>query len=682
MNFEIVHSALLPGLKAIFSKTAEDDELNRLLLNPGLNCRSISVLRLLSRYLWQIKAVTSEQTITDALIYNPILAQQLAHAFKTKFDPKLFSGCTVCGGRKEAFSAVKQEFEAQLKQVSLLIHDRALRALFNVIEAAVRTNFYQSESGYRVAVKIDCHVVAKMPAPRPRYEIFVCAPEFEGVHLRGGKVARGGLRWSDRNDDFRREILGLMKTQMVKNSIIIPVGAKGGFILKAAEQGSALHESVRACYRSFIRSLLEITDNRVEDHIVHPENTVLHDEDDPYLVVAADRGTATFSDLANQIAIDEFNFWLGDAFASGGSAGYDHKKYGITARGAWEAVCRHFREIGIDPDSREFTVVGIGDMSGDVFGNGLLLSKNAKLIAAFDHRHIFLDPSPDPAISYNERKRLFELPRSSWQDYDPSLISEGGGVFGRDQKEIILSGAAQDALGISKLQVSCEELIRIILKAPCDLLWNGGIGTYVKAFEEDQLSVGDRHNDDCRVDARELRVRVVGEGGNLGLTQKGRIEYSRIGGRVNTDAVDNSGGVGLSDLEVNLKILFREPIEQGRLTLERRNELLLMCANDACEKILARNRSQSLVLSLAVRRSREHLGYYRGLCNALEQEGLLDRKKEFLPDDETLEKRVRLKAGFTRPELAVLISYTKMSLYNTIIKSDIPEDPFSGTTVV
>lgn len=675
METQRLTEVLLPGLRQVLQGHAENDSLNQLLISPGLNCPQIAILRALVQYLWQIKATASQSTLSEALVKNPELAELLIRYFTTKFDPDLFEG--KLEERKAELEVLSKAYRKALKDVSQITHDRALRSLLDVIDATLRTNAFQHEDTLRIALKIDCKKIAKMPAPRPLYEIFVSSPELEGVHLRGGLVARGGLRWSERSDDYRTEVLGLMKTQMVKNSIIIPVGAKGGFVVKnLPTEPNAVREEVERCYRIFIRSLLEVTDNRKEDKIIPPQRCVVYDAPDPYFVVAADRGTATFSDVANSIAEEEFDFWLGDAFASGGSAGYDHKKYGITARGAWEAVCRHFREIGIDIDTQTFSVVGIGDMSGDVFGNGLLLSRNAKLLAAFNHKHIFLDPNPDPEASFNERQRLFDLPRSGWNDYNPELISKGGGVFERSLKEIELSEEVQVALGVNASVLSGEELVKAILCSPADLLWNGGIGTYVKAYEETHLDVGDRANDDVRCDARELRVRVIGEGGNLGLTQLARIEYSRIGGRCNTDAVDNSGGVDLSDIEVNMKILLREPVRRGELSIEERNELLMSCVTEACEKVVNRNRTQTKGISLAVRRSRINIGYYRGLIDSLENEGLLDREKEYLPDDETLVKRTSMKAGLTRPELALLIAFTKMSLYQTILQSNLPEEPF------
>ncbi len=675
LDLQHAETYLLPGLKLILNGTAENDGLNALLLNPGLRCRQIAILRTLSDYLWQIKATASPVTAVEALTQNPTLAKTLVEFFETKFDPSL--GRALVDIRQQSLSDLHERFTTELKSVDRLIHDRSLRALLNVTQACVRTNYFLPDSNLRLSLKIDCAKVAQLPKPRPLFEIFVNAPEFEGVHLRGGLVARGGLRWSERKEDYRTEVLGLMKTQMVKNSIIVPVGAKGGFLIKQqTSDPQALPNQVQHIYSQFIRSLLEITDNRIDDSIVRAKELVVYDGDDPYLVVAADRGTATFSDLANKIAQEEFSFWLADAFASGGSNGYDHKKLGITARGAWEAVCRHFREIGIDVAAQDFTVVGMGDMSGDVFGNGMLLSERIKLVAAFNHKHIFIDPDPDPATSFAERKRLFELPRSNWTDYQSDLLSEGGAIYDRSSKEIHLAPEAVRALGLQQNSVSGEELVRAILTAPVDLLWNGGIGTYVKAYDETNFTVGDRANDEVRVNARDLRAKVIGEGGNLGLTQLARIEYSKIGGHVNTDAVDNSGGVDLSDLEVNLKILLSEPVRRGEISIEERNELLEKYANECRLKVITRNRTQSKTISLAVRRSRRNLAYYRGTIDALEAENILDRESEFLPDDETFDKRIALKAGLTRPELAVLIAHAKMSLFNTIIESSLPEEPF------
>lgn len=674
-ELERVRPSLLEGLVKILKGECDSDRLNELLLNPGLTQREVSILRILSHYLWQIKVSTSGKSVVTALTENPKLALILVKYFSSKFDPQQFSEQLPL--RLVSLNQIKAEFFSALKDVSQLAHDRTLRSLFNVIEACVRTNFFRVRDEARVAIKIDCKLVERMPSPRPYYEIFVNAPEFEGCHLRGGPVARGGLRWSDRLDDYRTEVLGLVKTQMVKNSVIVPVGAKGGFVLKNRPADPAeLPAAVRACYARFIRSMLEITDNRLDGKLVHPQDCVVYDGEDPYFVVAADKGTATFSDLANSIAQNEFNFWLGDAFASGGSQGYDHKKLAITSRGAWETSCRHFRELGIDHEQQEFSVVGIGDMSGDVFGNGLLRSKNARLLAAFDHRHIFIDPKPNAAVSFEERLRLFNLPGSKWSDYNPRLISEGGGVFPREQKEIQISSEVRQALGIEATVLSGQELVRCILKAPVDLLWNGGIGTYVKAKDEDNFSVGDSTNDELRVDACELRAKVIAEGGNLGLTQRARIEFAKAGGKINTDAVDNSGGVNTSDLEVNIKILLAAALRRGAITLEERNSLLAEYSTEVCEKVVRRNSTQSLAISLGVRRSRRDIGFVKPVISTLEKEGLLDRRAEYLPDDAALDARFKIREGLYRPELALLVGYSKMSAFNDLMKADYIDEPF------
>lgn len=661
---------IIPALQEILSRDAENDSLNALLLNPGLNNKEIAILRVLSKYLWQIKVFAAEKIISDTLINNPELSLALCKYFDTKFNPDLEFNDT--SEREQELKKLKKSFIFKLKKVHNLLHDRVLRAMINIIDATLRTNAYQDKKSFTISIKLNCKIITEMPVPRPMFEIFVNGLDVSGVHHRGGKVARGGIRWSDRTEDFRTEVLGLSKTQIVKNSIIIPTGAKGGFIVKKPSRDNLeLRENVEICYKTFIRSLLQITDNRKKGQIIRPANTICYDDIDPYLVVAADKGTATFSDIANEIAKSEFDFWLGDAFASGGSNGYDHKKLSITASGAWVAACRHFRELGHDVDKSEFTVVGIGDMSGDVFGNGLLQNDNAKLIAAFNHKHIFVDPDPDPKESFKERQRMFELPHSNWTDYDEDKISKGGGIYERSSKEIKLSPEAKKALGTNEDVVSGQELIKIILLSPTDLLWNGGIGTYVKSHKEED--VGDPSNDDVRVDARELRVKIVAEGGNLGFTQEARIEYTRIGGRINTDAVDNSGGVDLSDLEVNLKILLRAPVVRGELSEEERNKILDSHAKSACDKVLRRNRSQTKAISLGLTRSQANLDYYRGLMNNLEKDGLLNRAAENLPSDLELKERIEAKTGLTRPELAVVIGYVKMWLTNIIIDSDLPE---------
>ena len=665
-----IQTILLPGLAALILKQAENDELNSLLLNPGLTIREIGLMRTLAHYLWQLQEVSSLNLIAKALQSCPKAAQLIIAAFQAKFE---LSDATL-EERQKRVSDIRKEFGEQLQGVSNLAFDKALRSLFSVVEAVVRTNFY-SASHSRISVKIDCSVLSRMPEPRPLFEIFVCAPEFEGVHLRGGKVARGGIRWSERPDDFRTEIFGLMKTQMMKNAIIVPGGAKGGFVVKTSQRPS--RDEVISCYKNYIRSLLEITDNLIQGQIVPPKDVVRFDKDDPYFVVAADKGTAALSDVANAIAQEEFQFWLGDAFASGGSKGYSHKSFGITAKGVWETTKRHFREAGIDISSQPFTVVGVGDMSGDVFGNGLLLSDNAKLVAAFDHRHIFLDPNPDPKVSFKERARLFSLPQSSWMDYDPKLISTGGGIFDRQQKEISLSGEMRKALDTTLEVVSGMDLMRLILKAPVDLFWNGGIGTYVKSAEEHNASVGDRANDDIRINGSEMRAKIVAEGGNLGFTQLGRVEYALSGGRINTDALDNSAGVNLSDLEVNIKILLKSVNEGGNNLLpeEERTKLLYEIADPVCERVLERNSLQSLVISTGVLRSKQNLTYYRGIISYYERVKLLDRRIDALPDDETLLERSKRKQGLLRPELAILLACTKMTISQIVLQSKLLDDP-------
>ncbi|HMO18809.1 MAG TPA: NAD-glutamate dehydrogenase [Oligoflexia bacterium] len=685
LNLDQASEILLPAVKKILQRKIDNDYLNHLLTKPGIVARDISMLRALVRYLVQIQVVTTPISAMEALVENANLSELLVKYFHTKFSTKIFAPVSSqdtntsipTDERKKELATLDSFIEENLKKVPSLAHDRYLRAMHNLLQSILRTNFFKNTEKERIALKIDCSKILKMPEPRPFMEIFVSAPDFQGVHLRGGKVARGGLRWSSRKDDFRTEVLGLMKTQKVKNSIIVPVGAKGGFVLhEEPTDRSELLSAVENTYKEFIRSLLEISDNRVHDKILRPQDCICYDEEDPYLVVAADKGTATFSNIANEIAINEFSFWLGDAFASGGSAGYDHKALGITARGAWECATRHFREIGVDVETQDFTVIGIGDMSGDVFGNGLLLSKHAKLIAAFDHRHIFIDPDPDPLRSFSERERLFSLPRSSWADYDLSLMSAGGMVISREEKSIQLNAECKKALGTEDDIVSANELIQIILTAPADLLWNGGIGTYVKASFETHLDASDRTNDEVRVNARDLRVRVVAEGGNLGFTQLARVEYARIGGHINTDAVDNSGGVDTSDLEVNLKLLFLKPIIDGKMTIEDRNKILKECEEEACIRVLGRNRSQSLAISLAAKRSRGYLHYYQDLISYLEKTAGLSRRGENLPDDETFEKRKISKAGLCRPELAVLLAYAKMLTFEEVLHSPFVKDPF------
>ena len=557
-----------------------------------------------------------------------------------------------------------------------------------MILATLRTNCFQTDDVGNpkswLSFKLDPTSVPDLPMPRPRFEIWVYSPRVEGVHLRFGPVARGGLRWSDRREDFRTEVLGLVKAQTVKNAVIVPVGAKGGFIVKQPVDDPSNREAVMAegvaCYTTFIRGLLDVTDNRVAGEIAPPHDVVRHDGDDPYLVVAADKGTATFSDLANGIAAD-YGFWLGDAFASGGSSGYDHKAMGITARGAWVSVQRHFREMGVDVQREDITVIGVGDMSGDVFGNGMLLSEHLRLVAAFDHRHVFLDPSPDAAASFKERQRLFELPRSSWADYDATLISPGGGVYARDAKSVPISTEVRESLGIAGdvTALTPHELMHAILMAPVDLLWNGGIGTYVKASTETNAAVGDKANDAIRVDGDELRCKAVGEGGNLGFTQLGRVEYALAGGRINTDAIDNSAGVDTSDHEVNIKILLDRIVDNGDLTHKQRNSLLAEMTDEVAAHVLNDNYGQNVAIACGLWQAPSLADVHARYMRFLERRGYLNRPLEFLPTDRQLAERRTQGRGLTAPELAVLLSYTKIVMKRELLASDLPEDPYLQT---
>jgi glutamate dehydrogenase len=605
--------------------------------------------------------------------------------FHTRFDPRVELDMAE---RAEREAAIRADIEISLEAVESLDEDRILRRFVNLVAAAVRTNFYQvgadGQAKAMISIKFDSKKIDDLPAPRPLYEIFVYSPRVEGIHLRFGKVARGGIRWSDRPQDFRTEILALAKAQQVKNSVIVPFGAKGGFVPKRLPAGGSREEVFAegtASYELFITSLLEITDNLGPQGVLPPPDVVRHDDNDPYLVVAADKGTATFSDLANAIAL-RHGFWLGDAFASGGSAGYDHKKMGITARGAWEAVKRHFREMDIDIRKTAFSVAGVGDMSGDVFGNGMLLEKTIRLVAAFDHRDIFFDPDPDTERSFAERKRLFDQPRSSWQDYDRKLISKGGGVFSRRAKSIPLSDEVREMLGVEAPEATPAEAIKAILRAPVDLLWFGGIGTYVRASAETDERVGDRANDAVRVTGADLRAKVIGEGANLGMTQLARAEAARCGVRLNTDAIDNSAGVNSSDVEVNLKIALSIPVRDKRLTTETRNRLLVEITNDVAALVLRNNYLQTLALSLAERRGPEDLGFESRLMQLLEARGLLDRAVEFLPSDtEINERRVR-RQSLTRPELAILLAYAKIGLYDEMLSSEVPDDPYLARELI
>ncbi len=561
-----------------------------------------------------------------------------------------------------------EQIEQAIDAVDSLDQDRILRGFLSVVTAMLRTNYFLPGPKPYVSFKLDPHQIPLTPLPRPQFEIFVHSPRVEGVHLRGGMVARGGLRWSDRREDFRTEILGLMKAQMVKNAVIVPVGSKGGFVVKRPG------DQVVECYTTFLSGLLDVTDNIVGDSVVPPSHVVRADGDDPYLVVAADKGTATFSDIANGVS-EQYGFWLGDAFASGGSVGYDHKAMGITARSAWVSVQRHFRELGVDVQEQDFTVAGIGDMSGDVFGNGMMLSPHIRLVAAFDHRHIFLDPNPDPAAGLAERERLFALPRSSWDDYDRSLISEGGGIFPRTAKSIELTPQVREALAVDAERLTPSELMQAILRAPVDLLWNGGIGTYVKAASETHADVGDKANDAIRVNGRDLRARVVGEGGNLGATQRGRIEFALSGGRINTDAIDNAGGVNCSDHEVNIKVLLDIVVAAGDMTVKQRNTLLAEMTDAVAERVLRGSYTQTQALSLARFQAPAMLDVHDRFMRDLEASGRLNRTIEMLPDADAIAERRQAGQGLTQPELAVLLAYSKITLYASLLDSDLPDDP-------
>ncbi|WP_341717335.1 NAD-glutamate dehydrogenase [Micromonospora sp. FIMYZ51] len=659
---------------AAWRAEAEVDGFNELVLRAGLTWRQVVVLRAYAKYLRQTGTVFSQDYMESTFIAYPRLATLLVQLFEARFQP----GSLTDEQRAQRSAELVDELQAALDDVASLDQDRILRSYLSLIQATLRTSFYQKPVGGRpkpyVAFKLDPQAIPELPAPRPKFEIFVYSPRFEGVHLRFGPVARGGLRWSDRREDFRTEVLGLVKAQMVKNAVIVPVGAKGGFVLK---QKPGDRDEAVACYQQFVGALLDVTDNIVAGEIVPPEDVVRHDGDDPYMVVAADKGTASFSDIANEISIAH-EFWMGDAFASGGSAGYDHKKMGITARGAWESVKRHFRELGHDTQSQDFTVVGVGDMSGDVFGNGMLLSKHIRLVGAFDHRHIFLDPDPDAATSYAERKRLFELPRSSWEDYNAELISAGGGVYSRTAKSVPVSPQVRAVLGLPDEveQLSPQELMKAILTAPVDLFWNGGIGTYVKASSETNAQVGDKSNDAIRVDGRHLRCRVVGEGGNLGFTQHGRIEYAQSGGRMYTDFIDNAAGVDCSDHEVNIKILLNTAVADGELTVPERDELLAQMTEEVAELVLRDNYDQARAINNSQAQAASLLPVHRRMIIELERSGTLNRALEGLPADEEL--AVRAEAGLTAPEFAVLLAYVKIALEKEILGEGLADEEWTN----
>jgi glutamate dehydrogenase len=654
----------------------EDDRLNGLVLGAALPGREIMVLRAVARYLRQAGIPYSDAYMERTLLAHPDIARLLVKLFLARFDPE---------DPDPDFAAhLGRAMEVAIDGVESLDEDRILRGFLSVVRAALRTNYFRHDArglpAPYLSIKLDPAQVPVLPKPVPMFEVFVYSPRFEGVHLRGGRVARGGIRWSNRPEDFRTEILGLMKAQMVKNAVIVPVGAKGGFVLKRPPLDPAqLRQEAVACYRMFLCGLLDLTDNIVAGEVTAPAQIVRYDEDDPYLVVAADKGTAEFSDIANEVAA-RYEYWLGDAFASGGSHGYDHKQMGITARGAWESVTRHFRELGTDVQATDFTVVGIGDMSGDVFGNGMLRSPHIKLVAAFNHQHVFLDPNPDAEASFAERRRLFELERSSWNDYDRGVISAGGGVFERTAKSIQISLEARETLGIEAEELPPADLIKEILRAPVDLLWNGGIGTYVKETHESQADVGDKANDGLRVNGRELRCRVVGEGGNLGFTQRGRVEYALKGGpegeggAINTDAIDNVAGVNCSDHEVNIKILLDAAVAEGRLSQDDRNRLLVDMTESVAENVLSASYDQTQAISLALAQAAPMIDVHRRVIRRLEQVAGLDRELEFLPSEDAISERKAAQEGLVAPELAVVMAFVKVYLYSQLLHSDLPED--------
>ena len=724
-DLDLIKDAFGHAFERIWRGEAENDGFNRLILSAGLDWRQVSMLRGVCKYLLQTGVPFSQAYMEATLNRYPLHARLLVELFEAKFDPerdgasrtvteaarkrllreieplvdeaiaKSHGGIAEQIATSRGFSraaqvdTVVQALNAVMDTVASLDEDRILRSFMAIIKATLRTNYWQRRDGRPkdyIAFKLDPAKVPDLPKPRPYREIFVYGPRVEGVHLRFGPVARGGLRWSDRREDFRTEVLGLVKAQMVKNTVIVPVGAKGGFYVKrpplGGDRDAQLAEGV-ACYRLFINGLLDVTDNLHGDQVVHPSDVVRHDGDDPYLVVAADKGTATFSDIANSISA-QHGFWLGDAFASGGSVGYDHKGMGITAKGGWESVKRHFRALGRDSQSEDFTCVGIGDMSGDVFGNGMLLSRHIRLLAAFDHRHIFLDPNPDAARSFTERERMFALPRSSWDDYDKSLLSAGGGVYPRSAKTIPLTPEVKAALGIESnvSQMTPAELMSAILKAPVDLLWNGGIGTYVKAASESNADVGDRANNALRVDGRELRCKVVGEGGNLGMTQLGRIEAAQAGVLLNTDFIDNSAGVDTSDHEVNIKILLNDAVARGQLSLDARNELLAAMTGEVEQLVLRDNYLQNQAISVMERMSVQRLGAEQHFVRTLESQGLLDRQIEYLPSDAEFAERKARGQGLTRPELSILLSYSKIVLFQQLLDTDVPEDAYLARELV
>jgi glutamate dehydrogenase len=675
--FDALDREIKNAITAVWTGRMDSDSFNQLTLSAGIPWRMVTVLRAYCRYLLQTGLPFSQGYIAQVLENNAHISRLLADLFNARFNPQQATAT-----RLKSLARLGRDILSALEDVTRSDEDRILRALWSALSATVRTNAYQPYPSGQLkeylSFKLESQQLRELPLPKPLFEIFVFSPRMEGVHLRMGYVARGGIRWSDRREDFRTEILGLMKAQQVKNTVIVPVGAKGGFVVRRMPaEREAQQAEVIACYQTLIRGLLDITDNIIDEKISPPPMVVRHDKDDAYLVVAADKGTATFSDIANAIS-QEYGFWLGDAFASGGSAGYDHKKMAITARGAWECVKRHFREIGVDIQKQNFTVCGIGDMAGDVFGNGMLQSPCIRLVAAFNHQHIFIDPQPDPERSFAERERMFKLPRSSWEDYSPSAISKGGGVYLRSAKNLTLSREAQTLLELPA-QVTPNDIIKAILKAHVDLLWNGGIGTYVKASTESHSDVGDRSNDAVRIDARDLNCKVIGEGGNLGLSQLGRIEFARRGGRLNSDFIDNSAGVNCSDVEVNLKILLNGAVRAREITQAARNRLLVQMTGEVAGLVLRNNYLQGQAISTSEFQSKQRLGESAYVIRALERAGDLNRSLEFLPSEEDLAERRQAGEGLTRPELAITLSYGKIWLYRALIHSNVPEDPYLST---
>ena len=658
---------LRDAMSLILEDKITNDEFNSLILATGLNWRQARILRAYYKYLRQIGISHSLRYIRDTLCNYGEITRAFIALFEARFDPEYQD-------RNHQLENITKDIHRLLKTVKNLDEDRILRRFLNAITATLRTNIYQNKSYF--SFKFDCEKLEEMPLPRPKYEIFVYSSEVEGIHLRGGKVARGGIRWSDRVEDFRTEVLGLVKAQMVKNAVIVPVGSKGGFVIKKAKNYASKDEQLAhgiECYKTLVRGLLDLTDNYdAKGQIIHPPHVVRYDDNDPYLVVAADKGTATFSDIANGLS-EEYGFWLGDAFASGGSKGYDHKKMAITAKGGWESVKRHFREIDIDCQLQDFTCVGVGDMAGDVFGNAMLLSEHTKLLGAFNHMHIFLDPNPDTKKSFAERQRLFDLPKSSWADYDAKLISKGGGVFERSLKSIPLSPEVQAMFGITDKELSPNDLMRLLLKAEVDLLWFGGIGTYVKSHDETHVQVGDKANDSLRINGEELRAKIIGEGANLGMTQLGRVEFAMHGGRLNTDFIDNCGGVSCSDHEVNIKIFMNRLVRDGLMTLEKRDEILLAMTSQVADLVLQDNYDQSQSLSLALAEGDKNFDKNVDHMRYLEKIGLLQREIEYLPNDQQLKTRFSSKMSFMRPELCTLLSYTKMATYNAVLASKVPD---------